>query len=206
VNPLNPEAGDTPAPTDPRELEIGRRAAAVVWRAIPYFGFRYGERGRRFGLSDSSWLVTLATLPAAAALDQITWLAGVLSPRGMPSWLLEVQLEVTARIGTKFGWAGAAALRDGARHLAERRRTVLTDRVFDEAAGAFERVAGVQRARISAGTGRIVASAHADVALGLAPSAAGVVEWLGDRTMFDAAWCDAVARTSALAAEVIRAS
>jgi hypothetical protein len=192
VNPLNPEAGDTPAPTDPREMAIARRAAALVWRAVPYFAFRYGERGRAFGLSDGAWLVTLARLPRAARITHVEWLAGLLSPRGMPSWLLEIQLRAIARVGARSGWSGAEALADGARHLETRRRSVLSEESFQLAGQRFSEFVG--RSRLANGTGKMVASAEVDVALGFSPSSASFTEWFGATRMVAPRWLEAIER------------
>jgi hypothetical protein len=192
VNPLNPEAGDAPAPTDPRELAIARRAAALVWRAVPYFAFRYGERGRAFGLSDGAWLVTLAALPSCARIAQVEWLASLLSPRGMPSWLLEVQLRAIARVGARSRWSGAEALADGARHLEARRRSVLSEESFQLAGHRFCEIAG--RSRLANGTGKMVASAEVDVALGFSPSSASFREWFRATNMVAPRWLEAIER------------
>jgi len=193
VNPFNPEAGDVPAPTDPAELALVRRASAVVWRAVPYLAWRYGERGRRFGLSDGAWLVTLSRLPEAARIPQVEWLASVLAPRGMPSCLLETQLLVTGRLGRRGRWRGANVMEGAARHLGDLRRRHLDDAAFAEAGRRFARQ--VDHPRIGAGTGRLVASAVVDVALGFSPSAAPLVDWLADPTIFPPSWRDAVVRT-----------
>jgi hypothetical protein len=204
MNPLNPEAGDTPAPSDPLELAVARAAAAVVWRAVPYFAFRYGERGRRFGASDAAWLVTLAGLPRDARLAQIDWLAGLLAARGMPSWLLEIQLAATARAATRRSWAGAGALADAAVHLSSRRRAVLPEPAFLEAGRLFARLAGLAGgSRLATGAGRLIAAAHADVALGICASPAPVVGWFMDPAIFPAAWRAAVEQTAELAAAAI---
>ena len=56
TNPLNSEAGQVPVPSDPIEIAAAVRANRIMWRAFPYLGFRYGERGKRFGNSDSASL------------------------------------------------------------------------------------------------------------------------------------------------------
>lgn len=204
MNPFNPEAGDIPAPSDPLEIAVARRAAAVVWRAVPYFELRYGDRGRRFGLSDGAWLITLAHLPEPVRARQVDWLTRVLAPRGMPSWLVELQLEVTARVGRKRGWSGATAMLEAAAPLARARRELLSDAAFAEADARFLRRAG--QSRLARGTGRLVAGALVDVARGLCPTAAPVIEWLADSRRFNGAWCAAVVETRAfVAGELARA-
>jgi hypothetical protein len=204
TNPFNPDAGDTPAPSDPVGIDVARRAAALVWRAVPYLRMRYGERGRRFALSDGGWLVTLAGLPPAVRRGQIEWLARLLAPRGMPSWLCELQLAATARAGRRLAWPGAEALAHEARELAERRRARLSDAVFARADRLFVEVARGAPARLARGTGRLVASAHVDVALELCPSPLPLLDWLRDPARFDAEWRGAVDRTGELVGEELR--
>jgi hypothetical protein len=204
VNPLNSEAGDTPAPTDPRHIAIVTRAAALVWRAVPYFAFRYGERGRAFGLSDAAWLVTLAALPRDARIAQVEWLAGLLSPRGMPSWLVEVQLRATSLVGTRSGWSGAEALSDAACHLGDRRRSVLSEEAFQLAGHRFSEIAGPSR--LADGTGKMVASAEIDVALGFSQSSASLTEWFRSTRTFPSCWLEAIERVHlAIVAAIARA-
>ncbi len=50
--PRNPEAGDTPAPATELEQRVVDLSARVMWRAFPYFAWRYGDWGRAFGRSD----------------------------------------------------------------------------------------------------------------------------------------------------------
>ena len=204
MNPFNAEAGSVPAPSDPLEILVARRSAAVVWRAVPYFELRYGERGQRFGLSDGAWLVTLAHMLPEIRDAQVEWLARVLAARGMPSWLVELQLAVSARVGRKLGWARASAMHDAAQALAARRRTRLSDAAFDEAERRFRAAVGPER--LGRGTGRLVASAHVDVALGLCASTAACLDWLRDPARFSAPFRSAVEHTGAyVSGELARA-
>lgn len=196
MNPFNQEAGEAPAPSDPAELTLVRRAAAIVWRAVPYFALRYGERGRKFGLSDGGWLVTLTSLPLQARVAQVEWLASLLAARGMPTWLLEVQLSTTARVYERGRIPGAAALQEVVNHLSGERRRILTDAAFAQADRLFSEVAG--GCRLATGTGRMIASAHVDVVRGICASVEPLVEWLRDPSRFRERWCAAVDRTSAL--------
>jgi hypothetical protein len=200
-NPSNPDAGFTPAPSDPLACEVAGRASATVWRAVPYFALRYGARGRRFATSDGAWLATLPSLPPEIRIAQVDWLARVLSARGMPSWLLELQLRVTRRIGTRLGWPDAARLADAEAHLQARRRGVLSEEAFAAADALFVQRAGP--GRLAVGTGRLVAAAHVDAACGLCPSPAVVVDWLRAEARFGAAFCAAVDDCSAFAAREV---
>ena len=169
--------------------DLTRRVAAVIWRAVPYYPFRYGERGRKFGLSDGGWLITLATYTPERRLQQVEWLTKLLAARAMPSWLMELQLRATVVIGRRLGWHGAAAIASVGEHLAARRRAVLSDERFAEAGRTFG------RGRLADGTGKLIASAYADTAIGWCASPAPVTTWLADPAVFPPPWRDAVART-----------
>ncbi len=88
----NPEAGTHAVSTDERELRAGREAAAQSWDECPYYEARFGERGRLFCDSDTSWLITRCDAGRGNALRDIRWLGGVLSSRGIPQILLERHL------------------------------------------------------------------------------------------------------------------
>lgn len=178
MNRFNAEAGETPEPVDPIAIAVAEESARLVWRALPYFEARFGQRGRRFGLSDAGWLATLVALPASARMAQIDWLAGLLSPRGIPSWTIEVQLEAMARAGERRSWSGVPAIRDEVRRLAARRRGLLTDGDFAECGRRFALSAGETLGART--TGKLVASAVLDVPLGHAASAAATLGWLRD--------------------------
>lgn len=104
---LNPEAGDHPVPRDAVILEAALRAARRCWDEFPYFAIRYGSRGRRFADSDAAWLASLSDLSARVIADQVLWFGRVLSCRGMPTLLLERQLELLADELAGKGKAGA---------------------------------------------------------------------------------------------------
>ncbi len=203
MNPFNPEAGDTPSPAEPLAIAVAQRAAALVWRAVPYFALRYGERGRRFGLSDGGWIITLASLAEDARRAQVEWLIGLLALRGMPSSLVELQLVASCRIGTRLGWNGAAALGSTATHLATRRRTTLTDATFAEADRIFCAEAG-EHVRTARGTGRLIAAAQVDIVLERCTSTAPLMSWLADPTRFEPRWCMAAERTAEYVASAPR--
>lgn len=162
-----------------------------MWRAFPYFAWRYGERGRRFGRSDAGFLVTLLELDEATARAQVQWLAGVLAPRGMPSLLLEVQLESLGRAARRFRGSGAERFVALAGHLRARRSSVLEEATFADCETRTRLAShGITRRR---GAGRLIAAAVADHALGLGDHAGALVRWLSDAEPADAAWrvaCD----------------
>src|SRR5664279_619298 len=94
VTSINPEAGRHPVPADAREVRASLRAADICWQRFPYFEQRYGERGRRFARSDAAWQATLCQYEPAQILQQVRWLGRVLAGRGMPTLLLQDQLEI----------------------------------------------------------------------------------------------------------------
>lgn len=170
MNPFNPDAGDTPAPGTAEDLTLARRAAQGVWRLFPYLERRYGARGRAFAQSDAGFLITLADHDAERAQTQALWLAGVLAARGMPSLLLEYQLEALHRMGRRAQRPWASSLRDLTEVLRARRLSVLEGAVFSE---CERRCAAGLR-----GTGLLIASAVADRLLGLGGDDAVLTERL----------------------------
>ena len=197
MNPLNPEAGDTPAPSDPKDLAAVERSAKIIWRAFPYFAWRYGERGASFGRSDAGFLVTLANLDHDAALWQVLWLARLLAARGMPSLLLEYQLESLGRVALRGQRPGASRLRTLAEHLRRGRLAVLDASVADECEQLCWTAARRDRRRV--GAGHLIASAVADRVLGLGEHDQALVHWLSGTEPEDRAWARACTAARALA-------
>ena len=173
-HPTNFEAGNVPYPSDPAEVYLAKRSTEVIWRAFPYFGMRYGERGRRFGSSDNGYLVVAASLPLGVFLDQVEWLATVLARKGMPSWLLECQLQVLSAIGNRRRWSGSEAAAEAARLLRDKRREAIGDDLFAE----LQEAGPARRAR---GTGKMIASAVADVENKLVGSTDPFLGWLAQQ-------------------------
>lgn len=94
---LNPEAGSHGVPQSPEELRAVQRAATVCLEEVPYVLARYGERGRRFTLSDGAWLATLSDFPPPVVFRQIDWLGRFLSGLGIPRMVLARHLRETQR-------------------------------------------------------------------------------------------------------------
>jgi heme oxygenase len=93
ITSLNPEAGNFPIPTNPLEIKAAISAGMNCWNEFPYYEKRYGERGRRFAVSDTVWLVTLSELEEEDAIKQVNWLANFLAIRGMPTFTMEFQIQ-----------------------------------------------------------------------------------------------------------------
>lgn len=202
TNPFNPEAGDAPAPLDERDRALAERSAKVIWRAFPYFAWRYGGRGRSFGRSDSGYLVTLASLDEGTARRQVKWLIGVLVPRGMPSLLMEYQLESLGKLWRREHRPQPNVFLMLASELRSTRMGVLDVGTFEEC----ERLCldGARGDAKRRGAGRLIAAAAADHALGLGEHDAALARWFSDAERGDAAWAAACAATLSLAQERCR--
>lgn len=197
MNPFNPEAGETPAPSDPVDVAIAEQSARVIWRAFPYFAWRYGERGARFGRSDAGYLLTLADVPEDLALSQIEWLANLLAARGMPSILLEYQLEHLARLTSRQHRPSEPRLRWLAARLRRDRSKVMPVQVVLECEKICRAAARGETRRH--GAGRLIASAVADRALGFGTHDQALTRWLVDTDRDDVAWARACAAARKLA-------
>ena len=196
-NPFNPEAGDVPAPIDPGDRELAERSAKVVWRAFPYFAWRYGERGRAFGRSDAGYLVTLLEHDERTCRRQVSWLIGVLAPRGMPSILMEYQLESLGRL-----WSRERHMRDNrflalAAGLRGARLEVLEDAVFRECESLCRAAgAGSPERR---GAGLLIAGAVVDHAVGVGSHYRELVDWFRSAAADDPTWSRACSAALELA-------
>ncbi|WP_437817601.1 hypothetical protein [Sorangium sp. So ce1078] len=206
-HPLNPEAGSTPVPDDPREVAAALRAGELSLGFSPYYGFRYGERGRRFTGSDSAFLVTLATHTRPVVERQIRWLAGLLSNRGMPSVLLEQHLRVLHRTLCRALPRRAASydrLLEAAELLRETRRAHLSDDACRAISLSFAREAGLPPTRLALGTGWLLAGAVADERAGIPSAVTSVASWFTDPGLFPPTFISAVQRTLAEARAAAR--
>ena len=202
TNPFNPEAGSIAAPASALERQLVERSAAVMWRAFPYFAWRYPARGRAFGRSDAGYLVTLLASNESTARTQVTWLAGLLAPRGMPSILLEYQLESLGRIWRREGLNGSTRLLRHAAELREGRRSVLDAQTF----AACEQLcaAGTGGDGRRRGAGILIAAAVADSANGLGEHADALIRWFTDAVTDDAAWSSACDSAGEFARRALR--
>jgi len=204
-NPLyNPNAGDTPLPRDPREIDAVLRASAQCYEANPYFLARYPERGADFTRSDGGYLAALTAQPLAYVIQQINWLGILLSCRGVPRWLLESHLRVLHRELLRAVPKRAGKYRkllQAAAMLRAERCLWLSEAVFDALATDFVVAAGPGLA----GVGPLPAAAVCDECCGIDKAVPSLVSWLGDPRRFSPRWCRAVescvARARALARE-----
>lgn len=196
-NPLNSAAGSVPVPTDPREIAAAMRASDVIWRAFPYFGLRYGARGKRFGHSDCAYFLTLLGYDQGTIDRQIAWTASVLSQRGMPSVLLELQLRVLGRtLRRELGGADRSEpLLRAADALREARRAQLGDAEIAALGREFAARVGFPSHRLAIGMGSLLGAAVADELGGIRRAADSIEEWATDPSVFPSSWIDAVKAT-----------
>jgi hypothetical protein len=191
-----------PVPADTREVEAAIRAGDLCWDRYPYYEARYGERGRRFARSDGAWLASLYQFDLAQIHQQVRWLGHVLATRGMPTILLQVQLEIlvaelaAARPERRADYEKlltAAAQLQTARcaHISEERLTAL--------AQAFAQAVGPELSARFPDAGMLLVAAVADEQSGLVGTVANVVHWMSDPARFPAPWIAAVQATLAQA-------
>jgi len=198
VTSINPEAGRHPVPADPREVQASLRAADACWERFPYFEQRYGERGRRFARSDAAWLATLCPYEPARIIQQVAWLSRVLAGRGMPTLLLQVQLEILvaqlagAIPGKKSEYDKlllASAELQGAR------RRHLTDAQADALTAAFHQSVGPGWSKQFPHAGALLVCAVADEMAGAHGAVDNLRHWMTDANRFPTEWIAAVEKT-----------
>lgn len=85
---LNPASGDYPACGDREILRGVLHASDRALAENPYYVRRYGMSAFFFTDSDGAWLTTLTETGFEAMKEQILWLAGVLTSRGIPTFLI----------------------------------------------------------------------------------------------------------------------
>jgi hypothetical protein len=198
ANVLNPEAGNHVVTSDPREVKAARRAAQRSWADFPYYGHRYGTRGRQFSLSDSGWLATVVDLTPGAAVEQVKWLGGVLSSRGMPQWMLECHLailheELSAALPESAGRYSVLLLCADA--LRSMREAHFPPPRFQALADAFGASVGDPWNRRLRGMGGILVAAVADERSGIEYAVPSLTEWVCDAGRFPPEWIAAVKET-----------
>ncbi len=202
---INPEAGRHAVPDDEREVQAALRAADICWARYPYYEHRYGERGRRFARSDAAWQATLHRYEPAQILQQVRWLGRVLAARGMPTFLLEAQLEILVEEMTAALPENKEAyekLRPAADDLRASRRLHLSDEEVARLAAGFDRAAGPGWTGRLPRTGALLACAVADERQGCDGAVSSLESWLTDASRFPAAWRAAVEETIAEARQL----
>lgn len=209
---INGEAGQHPVPTDPRELQAAMLAGHQCWARFPYYALRYGERGERFARSDAAWQATLCHYPPDEIEQQVRWLARVLAARGMPSMLLQVQLEmlvVALSQAVPDQQALYKCLLPAAEALRQGRLQHLSEAQTQELIGRFEQAVGPVLTAACPDAALLLCAAVADECEGLPRAVESLHHWLADPARFPPHWIAAVdevlaaARTAAAAATAL---
>jgi heme oxygenase len=200
VTSINPEAGRHAVPADVREIQAAIRAGDICWERYPYYEQRYGERGRRFARSDAAWQATLYQYEPAQISQQVRWLGRVLAGRGMPTFLLDDQLEIlvqelAAAIPEKR--SAYEKLLPAAAELRESRRRHLTDAQIEAIATGFDRAVGPEWSARFPHTGILLGCAVADELEGSELAVESLRVWMTDAARFPAVWITAVEATLA---------
>jgi hypothetical protein len=197
MNPFNPDGGMIPFPIDPLEVAVTEAAAKLMWRACPYFEWRYGERGRKFGRSDAGFIVTLAQLPMSTIDQQLDWLVRLLAPRGMPGVLMEMQLQILERVGRRAQWTARTNLTLIAQRRSQARASVLPDAALRECELSFR--AATRGLPHAFGTGHVLAGVVADAVMGISDQEEALLRWLIENGPSQPEWRQACRRCLALA-------
>ena len=209
VTSINPEAGRHAVPSDAREVQASLRAADLCWQRFPYFEQRYGERGRRFARSDAAWQATLYQYPPAQILQQVRWLGRVLAGRGMPSLLLQVQLEILVDelvktiAERKFDYD---KLLLAAVDLSATSRACFSDEQLKALGMEFDQAAGPEWSQRLPETGVLLGCAVADELAGSTGAVTSLQPWLADKVRFPPEWIAAVEATLKRARDIAGAT
>ncbi len=200
ITSLNPEAGNFPIPTDPIEINCAISAGLKCWDEFPFYEKRYGERGRRFTVSDSAWLVTLSELPVDLAISQVYWLAKYLAKIGMPTITMEFQLkylyeELSEAIPENEPKYKTLLIASNA--LCESRLKILEQQFFEEGNLVFNSYledSGYSD-EILDNTGLLICSSIADLRNEFDDSVQAFKCWITDPLIFPNEWIKAVEET-----------
>jgi heme oxygenase len=204
ITSLNPEAGNYPIPTNPLEIKAGINAGDRCWNDFPYYEKRFGERGRRFTVSDSVWLVTLCELTDEGVLYQVNWLAKFLAVRGMPTFTMEIQLqalyEELSRIIPENEPKYSKLLKP-VENIKKQRIAHIDENTFEECNSIFEKyfaefkVSGKNCDDLKKNIGKLIASSLIDEKNGIPDVRATVENWLRSPDVFPENWILAVEKT-----------
>lgn len=205
---INPDAGSHPVTSDPREIAAAVAAGERAWREFPYYPARYGERGRKFGHSDGAWLSLIVEREQPQVNAEVRWLGELLSARGMPQWLMEHYLEFLYHelvAAAPENVARYARLLTAAEMLRDQRRAQIRETDFLALSEAFNGAAPREWVERLPEMGRLLVSAVADEAAGIAMAVSQLEEWATDAERFPADWIAAVRETlTAARAKVMR--
>lgn len=200
ITALNPEAGNYPIPTNPLEIEAAITAGLICWDEFSFYQKRYGERGKRFTISDSVWLVTLDELSLELAIKQAKWLARYLTTRGMPVITMEYHLkylyqELVKQIPDNNQKYETLFL--VSEHLKKERIEIIPSSVFEKSNSMFHDFCTTLNVvdEPMKNTGLLIASSIADSKNGMEESLKNFKTWVTDPQLFSQNWIQAIENT-----------
>jgi len=189
VTSLNPEAGEHPIPTDPREAAAALLAGEKCWQEFPYYESRYSSRGENYTRSDSAWLAALVELEQEQVHEQICWLGRVLCQRGMPQLMLERHLAILSEAleravpERKHLYSKLLA---ASKKLEKNRILFIPDQMQRELSTEFEEKVKSAGGTLPRRTGELLVAAVADELSGIGGAVASIEDWLTDASRFSA--------------------
>lgn len=187
VTTLNPEAGNHEITTNPKYILTSMEASKLCWNYFDYYEFRYGKRGYRYGLSDVAWIVTLVDLKTNEMLTQVDWLVKLLSIHGMPTIMMQKQLEflhqelIKISDDKKFDKFLEAKL-----YLEQKDSKILDSKKAQELALNFEK--GLDKVEVK-DCGILIVSSIIDEINGYTDGANNLKAFLSDENTFSKEWC-----------------
>lgn len=206
VTSLNPEAGAHPVTQDPLEVRAALDATDRCFAEHGYFMDRYGMRGRRFTDSDGAWLAYLVDRDSVTRTRRVEWLRRMLSARGMPTWILQLHLEILAdeltRTKPESKERYRVLLQEAARLDAEIRSCIPLETTLALVDGFAERLRDMRSGAHAAELGRLLVEAVIDEASGFKKAVPSVYEWMVDPERFSPHWIAAVDELLAAARSV----
>jgi len=200
VTSLNPEAGNFPIPTNPLEIEAAITAGMKCWNEFPFYEKRYGERGKRFTVSDSVWLVTLSELSIELATNQVKWLAKYLANRGMPVITMEFQLKCLFEELVKLVPGNEPKYKTlllVSEHLKNQRIEKVSSALFEKSNSLFDNFClelNVSDLPMK-NTGKLIAGSVADGRNGMIEAMQNFKTWISSPEAFSAGWIQAIEKT-----------
>ncbi len=197
ITSLNPEAGNFPISTNPLEIEAAINAGQKCWNEFPYYEQRYGERGKRFTVSDSVWLVNLCELSQALANSQVKWLSNYLAHIGMPTFTMEIQLKYMYEELVKHipeNEVKYKKLLFASELLQNQRNSHIDLALFEEGNSVFSQIC--DKLKISGhnmkNTGKLILSSIADKRNGIGETKTDFKTWISNPELFSANWIQAI--------------
>lgn len=210
MNPLHHhEMGSHPLPDDADEINAALLANQRCNTACPYFSLRYGERGVRFGASDSGYLITICHDGEEVLSKQVDWLCSVLASRGMPRLLMEKHLEILYHALAELkpdSVADYQPIINKANALRAQREALISPAQQQAIKDEFFSSVSLEEKKLLRQAPALVISACCDDALGLQDTLASLLDWLADQKQFSDAWVTAVRYCQSQAENLIKAA